>query len=253
MAGIGIIMMLVHHFVCWPDSAVTWGNLIPRIGGWSVAYFFGRIGQFCVTIFAFTSGYALWLHRQDYRSFRNRMKRLARFLLCFWIVWLFYLVYGLIVGDPLPSGWRKIPQLMLGMLLRPSQPYVNPVFAWYVQYYVMFILLSPLLLRLYSGRVAWRDALVTVLIVVVRHAVVDWVGTLPPVPLLPKLSLSLWPLDVSVAGLVVAKYALFDRFDRTAGRKMRWWMPATVLTVLLLARYKLLIFRFYWGAVPDML
>lgn len=62
IAGVAIVMMLVHHFFGFADYRLD-GNWVYepiKIGGISLERIIASAGKLCVAIFAFSSGYAIW-------------------------------------------------------------------------------------------------------------------------------------------------------------------------------------------------
>lgn len=151
IAGVAIVMMLVHHFFGFADYRLD-GNWIyepVKIGGVSVERIFASAGKLCVAIFAFSSGYAIWINRESFAKYKSIGKRTLKFLLNYWIILAAFLIYAIIIGDNVPSGQDLIHNIY-GVGTGPHEPYVNVAFAWYVVFYVSLLVMTPLIIRIFS-------------------------------------------------------------------------------------------------------
>lgn len=235
MAGVAVLMMVWHHlflFPNWLSPGVEWhtGLGYPgRLATMALANF----GNMCVQIFAMTSGIALCVNEKAFSSWRLRGKRLAKFLGAYWLVSAIFLLIGWINGYELPDAHMLVTN-MFGVNTGPGTR-VSVPFAWYVCFYVEFIVLSPLLVMLLRGkRARWiYDALIFFLTAVA-------VGALGRIKLpggWNSFFIYLNPLVSLVLGYLAAKHRLFERLYARIGRFCS-------ATVCVLADIALILFRY---------
>lgn len=211
MAGIALVMMLVHHFFGFPDYRLE-GNCFYeplQIGGISLERILASSGKLCVAIFAFTSGYAIWSNRGNYDSLKSVAQRAIRFLVNYWVIAILFLIYGLLVGEELPNGMEFVSN-MFGNATGPGYAYVNVAFAWYVFFYIMLLLLSPVLLKIVSlsskiGDLGWLVFSQLLYVGLRVSGISAMVGSLPVDGLLGVLI-------TSFLGVLVSKWNIFEQW-----------------------------------------
>lgn len=226
MAGVAIIFMMIHHlfgFQNWYTDESTWvyyGGYIEHV----IIERLSDIGSICVQIFALMSGYALVKNPRAYCTRSKRIRRLVNFLITYWLICLLFLIYGYFAGENLPSV-RNIIYNMFGCATGPTKGWINVPFAWYVMYYIEFIILSPLLIWGFSKHSKYRDAIFLffmMLLVYVTRKI-----TLPGI--LNYIIVYLYPLISTLLGVVLAKYRVFDRIHQSKFSKI----PVVVLVILI--------------------
>lgn len=149
--GVAIICMFYHHFFGFPSWRAADCQFIPTyIGNMCIESLIASFGRICVGIFVFVSGYALFLKSEKRNGFWNITKNATRFLAKYWIIFLLFLLFGVVFGEPLPPFDRLIQQCF-GIATGCDTiylDYIHPAFAWYVSFYLMYIYISPLLTKL---------------------------------------------------------------------------------------------------------
>lgn len=213
LSGIAVILMVIHHVNMRSGWAVDsgldnyWGSV-----GFMITRNLAMFGKICVCIFAFMSGYVLAKNPGRFNTYSQSFRRLANFLTTYWIYVSLFLLFGYLTEDRLPT--MKILMGNLIGLHTGILEYVNVCFAWYVFYYIFFLLVAPLLVRVFVTTVKplgyiW-DALLGLCCLV----------GLSIIPILGKISMwmglvSMWyPLISSILGIIVAKYSIFDKLSR---------------------------------------
>lgn len=227
VAGIAIVMMLCHHFFGFPEQLVNGNHFTYMISTPFVntAQFFASFGKLCVAIFAFCSGYALWIGSKSYTDVRSIARRGLKFLVSYWIILAIFLIIGLIVGDELPDG-ETLAYNLFGLKTSTWSSYVNITFAWYVAFYISWLIVAPVTVRIFlaTGRRLWPD----VLILLVWSFAFGYVGDkLPHAEFLGVFAPAL-------VGLLFAKYRLFDNLH--ARHAMKTWEAVAVIAVLMVIR-----------------
>lgn len=141
MSAVAILLMVAHHFFGFRSylvPGVEWHSLFV-ICGIEIERVVAAFGKICVAIFAFNSGYVLWKFRDDYSDTGSRCRRCLRFLVSYWTIFALFMAYAAIAGEPMPSG-KELILNSVGLATGPGMPYFNVSFAWYVAYYISFLL-----------------------------------------------------------------------------------------------------------------
>lgn len=199
-------MFCLHLFFHpeWYSEGVYIKSIFGEIGDLTTK-FFSSAGGICVEIFAFTSGYALWLNR-DRQSIKIKCNRLIKFLVGYWLVYCIFLIIGYLNDDELPT-FNNFLINAVGINVGPKQ-WVNVPFAWYICYYVEFVLLSSWILKVFSKRNKWIDLAtciaVILLIELVQLPIFNMYLVLRPLTYI-------WPLLASSIGLLANKYQVLDK------------------------------------------
>lgn len=231
IAGIAVIMMMFHHFFGFPDYRTCSNDFIEsfNIAGVSFERMLAAFGKLCVAIFAFSSGYVICKMQQNYKSVRMRFIRIEKFLLSYWVIFALFIIYGLIIGDPIPTGKDFIFNL-IGLNTGPHYIYVNVTFAWYVTFYIILVITSPLLLIIFTGKSLFRDIILFIIITYTFSFIPSniWGSVLGPFP-------------VSILGILVAKWDVFGWVDARISMKPTWAMLGVIVLIALL-RQSLILF-----------
>lgn len=196
ISAIGILLMIAHHLFGFKEylaEGISWNSLFS-IGGIEVERIIAAFGKICVSLFAFNSGYVIWKFRSSYRNLWNCFKRCASFLLGYWIVLALFMIYAALIGDPLPTGRYLIANL-LGISTGPGMPFVNVPFAWYVTYYVIFLMLTPAIIWSLSKGTEVDCMLVLILGAILSRLHIGFMS----------------PMMIGIEGVIFAKYSIFQR------------------------------------------
>lgn len=156
LKGTAIVMMLMHHSFLWPE----WFN------GYSVSLFpfsehtiisLAELCKICVSIFAFISGYGLFLNYRDNTESAQRWvaKRYIKTFSGFWFVWIVSCILleikhhrfsEILIGEDIYKGIIYSVLNFLGL----SNLFVTPTPDtrwWYMSAALLFIFLTPLVFR----------------------------------------------------------------------------------------------------------
>ncbi len=93
--GIALLMMFACHFLTnfyftqENKELYRWSGLI--IDDLMIELHIQKAGQFCRALFAFVSGYAIYINREHYCHFKYCLKRIGKFLFRYWtVLFIFY-------------------------------------------------------------------------------------------------------------------------------------------------------------------
>lgn len=221
LKGVAIWIMMFHH--CFMEEERFEGYVVdfsPFSQDFAVdvsAYF-----KICVAIFAFITGYGLYLSAKgrcgDARSAETWIGiRLLKTLSGFWAVYvLVFISTQIFAGYPVEiyceKGWIRGAVYALIDLLGLAQFFSTPTLIgtwWYMSAAVMYIILIPVLIR-------WVERLgyVTLFGVVAFFAHCVWEGY--------PGGMSIYTfLPALIFGMMFAQYGLFEKLDRIEGGWIR--------------------------------
>ncbi len=203
VAGVAILLMLIHHLFTYADWLVD-GCVVDSVFGPLVnkaVWLIGRLGNICIYVFAFSSGYVLWRRWNLFDTWGKRLRRILDFLTGYWVVCVLFLAVAWLSGDTLPAPRTALANAF-GLGTTVHRPEVNVVFAWYVFYYIVFVIVSPVLYRAMQ-RGPLQDTAVVGAVALLMCANTVWLGGY----FVPLLS--------GVLGICVAKYDLFAKAENT--------------------------------------
>lgn len=217
VSGFAVLLMIWHHqfiFPEWLSPGVEHVTVFGEIGE-LFTWFFAAAGNICVQIYALMSGYALMLNTNAYSSWKKRGRRLMNFLIQYWLVCFIFLLVGSLNNDTLPDLHRLVYN-MVGLATGPQIGWVNVAFAWYVAFYIEFIILSPVLIWGFSSNKKVYDVCfaisIAALVYYARKVNGPWQVEALLMYLRPLLSVSI--------GCMAAKYRLFDKFHYLITRRL---------------------------------
>lgn len=206
VGAIAILLMIWHHLFVSPDyytNGIEWYSILGNFGNFNTKLF-ARYGNVCVQMFAIISGYALFCNPSAYTSWKLRIKRLIHFLIAYWIIFALFLLVAWFNTDSLPSLYA-LCQNLIGLHTGPKIESVNVSFAWYVSFYIAFVLISPLMLWLFYKGGLIRDLfgiLVVIVLIFIGMKVKDY-------GILGEFFYNIHPLFSVAIGMLCAKYEIF--------------------------------------------
>lgn len=132
LKGIAIILMIIHHSFGFPEWYI---DNISYIFLTKYIYFF-RVSIYflIVPMFAFLTGWSYFYHKD--KSYKYSLKKIIKFLISYWIVYLLLLFIALSVNS-YEINFFKILLSLFG---------VNGeimIFSWYVNFYILVMLFLP--------------------------------------------------------------------------------------------------------------
>ena len=234
---VAVLFMVIHHIFGFQHILVEGNAHIPLIEfhGFTLEKLFAAFGKICVAVFAFNTGYVVWKKRDDYIFFNN-IRRILKFTISYWVVYLLFLCYGFVFDEQLPS-FSVFFLNLIGLETGTFVHSVNVPYAWYVCFYVFFIFTSPIIVRLcsmnkfgcFSFGLLWF-ILAQIYPLSGMHGVVSDVL---------KIYLSVGICALS--GIFFSKYHLFDFFSKYLPSDL---LKSTLLFLLMMVMRQLCILLF---------
>lgn len=140
MKGLAILLMVYHHlFGCieWQVEGINY--LTIPFGNTSVEYCLGVFGKLCIAIYAFLSGYGLYIsYNKRMPSWKNYLTRILKILVNWWMILLLFFVPILLL-----CGHKfHVPEVLKNVFLFDISwcP-----FADYLQFYICLLITFPLI------------------------------------------------------------------------------------------------------------
>lgn len=242
IAGIAILLMIWHHLFSYPNWLID-GISVDSVLGKYVNYIVwltARIGNICIYIFAFQSGYSIYQRSDLYDTARKRVARIFSFLFSYWLVCIFFWVIGWLFNEKLPTPSAAILN-MFGLEVGFYTDWMNVCFAWYVLYYILLVAAYPILNRCFRAKSPLLVSLsaigcLCVLLALSYYGVVGY-----------------WtPFAASLMGIFTSKYRLFEYLNNALNKYFkRIWFCLLILGAIILVRIMLLYisFHFYYNSL----
>ena len=142
--GVAMILMLILHLFYWQDYE-QYTALIILPNGHSIPWTIGSIGNICVSMFLFLSGYGMYYVQKKIKnfSFRNAGIRIKNI----WIQYAVITVTIVALGVTFGIGEYDFKNVMLNVF---ALDYSYNKFAWFVITYIVIILVFPVVNRFYK-------------------------------------------------------------------------------------------------------
>lgn len=167
--GIAIIAMFYHHFFGFPTWLAPESEFIHTyINGKCLQMELASFGKICVGLYAFVSGYVLFVQKDIYSNITMIIKRVFRFLDNYWRIFFVFIIFGIALSEPMPPVTRFIQQCF-GISTATGFNWeffdaIHPVFAWYVSFYLMFLFIAPVLAKVCKYGFALDVLLISVIL-----------------------------------------------------------------------------------------
>lgn len=147
--GIAIILMLIHHFWGFPNWIIESNkHSYIIINSLKIEVIIGGFGKICVSMYAFITGYAIYINRNKYSSLKYRIIRIVRFLLNYWIFAFGFIILGYLINERLPDVIHFIYNLfgVATCVFEYGEGYTCVTMAWYVSFYISIMIILPITL-----------------------------------------------------------------------------------------------------------
>jgi len=146
--GIAIVCMMMLHFWGYP----SWINPEYMFNGVllsnDIFFKIGGFGNVCVSLFTFLVGYGLCVTSKKWDNGKYRFEKILSFLSYYWIYCVIFWIVGLSIGETKPDVDAGIFNFF-GLANEIGIEMCVP-FAWYVGFYVVCLLLYPLMKKLFE-------------------------------------------------------------------------------------------------------
>ncbi|KGE19369.1 acyltransferase family protein [Paenibacillus wynnii] len=141
LKGIAILCMVILHLFATKDITLYSPDYL--INGVPATYYLGIMGDACPTIYLFVTGYEFYimLNNSSDLSFGKNFKRVLKLYVNVWIVLAIFLPIGI------ATGTFSFDMARLGLNIIGLENTYNGAW-WFVLVYILFVLLSPVLVEM---------------------------------------------------------------------------------------------------------
>lgn len=240
--GFALILMLFDHLF-WMDYG-NYISIFPKLpDGHSLEWAIGSIGNICVAMFLFLSGYGMFFaaSKKERYSIKDSLKRVKKIWLDFAaitvVLILIDLACGKIVFDPI--------RIVLNIL---ALDYTYNKFAWFMLVYIVIIMVLPLFVRLFK-KIKWWNKLLIIAGIKVAITAINWMISqnfdIPEV-LYKALIEPFMLISIFLIGYFVAQHKVYEKIHNVIKRIL--WPQLFCAVLLVLA---LIIMYFYQYTILD--
>ena len=220
--GTALILMFVHHFFTFPEWWIE-GITYPIISRLS-PYFCWPL-KICVPVFCFISGYLYSFNRE--KNLKYSVRKIFQILVRYWIVFFVFATIAVLI-----LGYRYS---FIGFVKECFALYCpTMVFCWYVRFYIVFMLLLPILRHAMCHNF-YLDVVITILLVPIGFQLLDiFVSN----TLISRIfyEMAQW-FPVVLAEMVFAQYNLFSKLHlnihiKCEGLNICLWVLLSIIIVV---------------------
>lgn len=218
--GFAIMLMVIHHIYAFPERFSPSLANIPflLLGSNSIELFIGQLGNFCIPIFLFLSGYGLFKSQNKY----NWLLHIRRIFIEYWVVFLLFVPVGFLLyyNNLLNSGSdfsKFIPSTDVSRYEFSWGAILNNLFAyntsfnsewWFVFLYVELLLVFPFL-RQFIRESSFFFSIGALLLIIVLSSLDHLLFNYDNLFLSRLSTLLLW-LPSFLSGMISSKYNIFE-------------------------------------------
>lgn len=214
-----IVLMLLHHFWAFGSSWIVSAEVISieSLCGFPFEKLVGAFGKICVGLFAFVTGYAFFVQKEKFKSGKERFKKIEKFLISYWIIYIIELLLGLLAKEPLPSVGIMIQNLFgfSSKVYEYGTGYVSSCFAWYVYFYILLMITYPIVTK--EVEIAGGGTLIPIIVAVGASFVLSKIQTLPIIT--PLLNDYFEYMPVVAVGYQMARFDVIGNLVKAIKRK----------------------------------
>ena len=207
---IAVIFMIMHHLFAFPDriKGVQYISVYKVNQTISLEYFIAEFCLICVPIFLFLSGYGLYKKYSYIVTYKEIKNRILKLLINYWIILFIFYFIGLILG----KYTLNIKEFIMNFLTISSS--YNREW-WFLNTYIILIILYPVILILINRFIFNICIIISLILTILSRLLMKFMAIMAIESIiLTLLNNMLSNQFIFVFGILVAKYALFDKISR---------------------------------------
>lgn len=141
LKGMGILGMVLLHLFATKDPALYTPNYF--FGDIPITYYIGLMGDACLPIYLFVTGYAFYQMFTSAKGlhWKNNLQRILKLYINLWVIIAIFLPICFLTGAFSFNFWE-----MAANALAVDNSYNGA--WWYVEVYIIFVLFSPILIKM---------------------------------------------------------------------------------------------------------
>lgn len=221
--GVALLCMFAHHFWTFPE---WWtGKGLPMLE--EIGPYLREPLKVCVPIFCFITGYTYFFHKN--KTYKYSIRKITDVLVSYWGVFLFLVLLEFCFTD-----YKYSVRVFIKEMLAIEQPTI--VFGWYVSFYCIFMLLFPLISKLFLR--SWiLDVFLWLIFLPLFFRILQFIM---PIQIGAQLlsDLYIWGPCV-IGGYISAAYNLFEMIEiYFSNLKKNWNRKLIILFFLVLPIFR---------------
>ncbi|EHK2338410.1 acyltransferase [Clostridium perfringens] len=214
---VAILFMVIYHTFAFKGriSNVSYISIYKLTNTVTIEYFLSRFGGVCVQIFLFLSGYGLYQKYNRTVTYSDIIKKVKRLLINYWVILLMFFPIGVILG----KYTLNIKQFIMNFLTLSSS--YNREW-WFLKVYIILILMYPIILKIINKFNLYSCLILSMILNIVGMTIIKIelilsINLVIVKSIIASLSNVLTQQFVFILGILVAKYAIFDKFNYKLG------------------------------------
>ena len=236
--GLAIISMVVLHLFCRQGADVLGTPLIWLNESKPLVYLFGFFSEICVPLYSLCAGYAQeLLYEQNRSSRKDRMHRIGKLLINYWIIVVLFSILGLFFDSTgnMPGSWSDFAK---SLVLLHSY---NGAW-WYLHTYIIMLMIPSHILLWPVRKLKLVPGLLLCFVMNCAWYAIQRIGLLPDAAtLFPAAGFVLTEVENLIgilayiwAGAYLCRNQCMERAEKWFDQKVqKKWQKAVLLSVFL--------------------
>ncbi|KKI91430.1 acyltransferase [Bacillus sp. SA1-12] len=144
LKGIAILLMILLHLFATKKDGLY--STFPLINDTPLVYYIALLGDACVPIYLFVTGYAFYIinNNSNVSVLGKNLKRILKLYINFWVVFIIFVPLGFQISKHENFTFNIITFIL--SIFGMSNSYNGA--WWYLQIYIIFVLFSPFLIKI---------------------------------------------------------------------------------------------------------
>ena len=196
LKGIALIMMFIHHFFTFP---AWWGEGVSYPLLEKLAPYFCTPFKLCVPVFCFLTGYFYFYNEK--KTYKYSLRKITDILISYWCVFFIFAIIAVVCLN-YPYTLENFVKESFAVY------YPTMTFCWYVNFYIAFMLIIPLVTKVMSKNICLDLILTFVIIPLALRTVIFFARN----SIVNEVfgNLHAW-FPIVLLGYIFASYHLFER------------------------------------------
>lgn len=222
--GIAMILMLFLHLYCWVDFE-EYVALFKLPNGHDIPWIIGSVGNICVSMFLFLSGYGMYCvqKRKKVFSFKDALIRIKNI----WIQYALITVIIIILSAIFKKQSLTLKCVILNLL---GLDYTYNRFAWFILTYIVILLVFPIINRIYRKIPLILELFgivgIKLVVTIINRVLQSSVGV-TPISYRALIEPFMF-LSVFLIGYVCAEYLVFEKLMHILNQRVHKYKKITL-------------------------
>lgn len=227
--GLALIMMFIHHFFMFPE---WWEEDISYPIIEKISLYLQRPTKLCVSIFCFLTGYFYYFTKE--KTYQYSFKKISDLLISYWVIYIPFAIIAATITE-----YKYTPIMFLQELFALKRPTMK--FCWYVNFYCLFMLILPLVVKTLKYNIHINLLIVLIFIPTLFNLINKFIGNRSEILYETIDSIRAWFPNVLI-GYLFAKYVTFKQIEswynnHIRGKTINVILPICAIIIIPLGRY----------------